>query len=216
MKDCQEVSHVYDRPQEPSAFGLHNTVSGPFYDQSKEPANYVSSSNYGAQDLDDWSTRVPSNVGKQGRDKDRAKLEKRFREQEANDVDWFANPRNAKNRNTSNNVRSGIPPATFGVKPTLLDRISGSKEGSRWQSHDHRREMIPQEIVSFRGAASASRKHDREICGYSAGRRPNGQTRDHRHYSRSGSGYIQERNRSYERDRGRHREEPRYRGGYSR
>ena len=214
MKDCQEVSHVYDRPQEPSAFSLHNTASGPFYDQSKEPAHYVSDDrdfNYDAQALDDWSTNVPSNVGKQGRNKDRAKLEKRFREQEANDDDWFANPGNAR---TSTNVRSGIPPAkkmTF--KPGLLDRISGGEEGSRWHSHGHRRDIISQEILSFRGAAGASQKRDRENDGYSAGK---GSARDPRDYSRSGSGYKQERDRSCDRDRGRHKDERRYRGGYSR
>lgn len=229
VKDCQEVSHVYDRPREPSAFSLHNTMSGPFYDHGKEPAHYASSDrdfNYDAQAMDEWAS-APSNVGKQGRKKDQAKWEQKFQEQEANDDDgddWFANPRNARNRGTSNNARSGPPPAkkmTFGAKPKLLDRISGSEEGSRrGNGYDDRQDIISQEIVSFRGAASAPQKRGRENGGYSAGKGSYGHDRNHRDNSRSGGEHRQERNRSRERewDRGKrhHREEQRYRGAYSR
>ncbi|KIK99996.1 hypothetical protein PAXRUDRAFT_381108 [Paxillus rubicundulus Ve08.2h10] len=86
--DCDELPHLLNSPRESSAFSAHNVMSGPFYDPSIEPARI----RRGPRELqneadlphlpDDWGAGAPVNVGKQAKNKDREKLEKRFREQE--------------------------------------------------------------------------------------------------------------------------------------
>ncbi|KAJ8697893.1 hypothetical protein PTI98_004663 [Pleurotus ostreatus] len=99
--NCGETGHWGDdcdlrgpeQNEEPSAFSEYNTSSGPFFDANAEPTSGPSRS----RPLRDWERpdfvdpKLPGNVGKEGRKKDRAKLEKRAREidDEDEEDDWF-------------------------------------------------------------------------------------------------------------------------------
>ena len=86
---------------------MYNKMTGPFFDQStspvsrrREPRDWESSNTL----PDGWGFNAPTNVGKQARKKDRARMEQRAREQEEQDADdggdWFENPRNVRSRGT--------------------------------------------------------------------------------------------------------------------
>ena len=105
--DCENRSHSPDIPVESSAFSLYNTMTGPFLDSStasKQSASF----RRGPRDWeegetlpDGWGFDAPVNVGKQGRKKDRARMEQQAREvQEMEDDpdDWFGNAQNTRNR----------------------------------------------------------------------------------------------------------------------
>ena len=117
---------------------------------------------------DGWGANAPINVGKRGRNKDRARMERRAleleeQEQEQDDQDdWFANPRNIRNRGVRVATESGPDPGGSGFrkkdakirimgawksddpppsnrKPSLLDRVSNDGDhDSHSHSRDHR------------------------------------------------------------------------------
>ncbi|KAL7282689.1 hypothetical protein ACG7TL_004163 [Trametes sanguinea] len=83
----------FDAPREPSAFSLYNILSGPFSSEGTRPSKRAPR---------DWETAsafadgfgfvAPMEVGKQGRKKERARLERRAREMEEaeqDEDDWF-------------------------------------------------------------------------------------------------------------------------------
>jgi len=139
-------------------------MSGPFYDPAAEPVQYQASyHDHGGNGMlpEDWGMGAPSNVGKRGRKKDRAKLQKKFQEQETvSDSDnWFLNPANARSQPApqSNGTRPYAPKIKiFGAsmkeagqqfqlplvpeRPKLIDRIQDGNERSRHRSQhgDHR------------------------------------------------------------------------------
>ncbi|CDO68458.1 hypothetical protein BN946_scf184760.g14 [Trametes cinnabarina] len=101
--DCNDRPKPFDAPREPSAFSLYNILSGPFSSEAPRPSKRVPR---------DWETAsafadgygfvAPMDVGKQGRKKERARLERRAREIEADEDedDWFGSAR-SKGRNGS-------------------------------------------------------------------------------------------------------------------
>ncbi|KAF7789446.1 hypothetical protein EIP86_000391 [Pleurotus ostreatoroseus] len=122
--DCKEhVAHTpHDRPRGPSAFSEYNTMTGPFYD-SAHPTQRAPSraAAYASRAKNAWGdgygAALPLDVGKQGRKKERARLEKRAQELQGDDEDdWFANrPPN----------RSGRDGGSSGKK-SLLDRLEST------------------------------------------------------------------------------------------
>ncbi|KAI0371528.1 hypothetical protein BV20DRAFT_1120573 [Pilatotrama ljubarskyi] len=94
--DCNDRPKMFDVPREPSAFSLYNILSGPFSAEASRPSKRAPR---------DWETAsafadgfgfvAPMEVGKQGRKKERARLERRAREIEAEDEedDWFGSAR---------------------------------------------------------------------------------------------------------------------------
>ena len=104
-------------PTEYSAFSSHNIISGPFYDPAIKPVSVAREQRgrEGALDRphlpDDWNAGVVVDVGKRGKNKDKEKLEKRFREQEDEGEDWFDDMRNVKKRGMD---QRAPPPATRG------------------------------------------------------------------------------------------------------
>ncbi|OSD04455.1 hypothetical protein PYCCODRAFT_1487261 [Trametes coccinea BRFM310] len=91
--DCNDRPRPFDAPREPSAFSLYNILSGPFSSEATRPSKRAPR---------DWETAsafadgfgfvAPMEVGKQGRKKERARLERRAREMEEaeqDEDDWF-------------------------------------------------------------------------------------------------------------------------------
>lgn len=220
VQDC-EAPHLSDRSQEPSAFGLYNTMSGPFFDSSAEQMPSVSESTsrrlreWERDKLPDgWGHDAPVNVGKQGRKKDRAKMERMATDDNDDADDWFGSARNVPNRgppkrpvtegrgsvgkkisigfSASHLQSSFVAPAwngnQSGPAPSLLDRIS-STPNPRYQpiqSQDSHSQRN-------RGAPKSNRSRQHE------------------------SGDIRRRDKERERDRReRERPGPRYKGGYGR
>ncbi|KAG1754016.1 uncharacterized protein EDB91DRAFT_1101181 [Suillus paluster] len=227
--DCDEVAFVFDIPAEPSAFSSHNIMSGPFYDPASEPVRVRRGPRESQNEDDrpalreDWGMDAPVNVGKQGKNKDKEKLAKRFREQEDDDTgDWFNNPRNMKNRGNDKPASNGRKAIKFGnsmkdvgrqfmplqsatPRKSLLDRLGDSPHrGHRRRSGDHYGSSKEPESYRIRGASHNSRDRDGEYSRSNSGRERERQRRDSREWDR-------------DRDRGHGwGNEPRYKGGYSR
>ncbi|KZT24529.1 hypothetical protein NEOLEDRAFT_1134919 [Neolentinus lepideus HHB14362 ss-1] len=210
--ECRYPPPPTDRPNEPSAFGSYNIMSGPFYnatvssskDKTRRPRDWESADHLG----DGWGFNAPMNVGKQGRRKDRARMEQAAKDQEEGEDtdDWFNNPRNARNRGVPsrrNDRDDRGKMVTFGSMSTR-DRkfeFDSALEPSRsWhpddrnrgRPYDRDRHERAHEPLTIRGAAR--RDYD-----YSNGR-DRGRSRRYSPEPR------QER-------RGEHR--PRYKGGYT-
>ncbi|KAK2466194.1 hypothetical protein APHAL10511_001836 [Amanita phalloides] len=176
--DCDELPHRYDRPEEPSAFSFYNIMCGPFYDPItlKQPHPR-------RQNSDTGSKAIPTDVGKQARRKNMAKLEKREREQECVDEDdWFSKSNlkirgQAKQDDRRRDEPRKASKITFGK--SVVDARKRLDEGDKAPS-------LLSRISTGRGS------HDR------------GDDRD-RYYDR-------DRKRQHERDRDRQQNRPRYRG----
>lgn len=216
--DCNSLPHPPDHPLEPSAFSSYNIMSGPFFDattslskgKARRPRDWETSDHVG----DGWGFNAPMNVGKQGRKKDRARMEQvaKHQEEEEDPDDWFGNPRNARNRGMTRdaqpprNVRSEIGNEnkvfTFGSMGNDRNRrfeIESSVNASRGSRYDkdrndrYRGERAP-DTFSIRGAAARDSEY------------PNGSSRER-----------SRRNDHHRSDRQERRDDhrPRYKGGYA-
>jgi protein AIR1/2 len=168
-------------------------LSGPFSDaaelpvRARPPRDWENGETFG----DGWGANAPINVGKRGRNKDRARMERRAleleeQEQEQDDQDdWFANPRNIRNRGVRVATESGPDPGGRGFrKKDAKIRIMGA-----WKSDDP---PPSNRKLSLLDRVSNDGDHDP----------PHSHSRDHRH-----GHYGREReNRERERDRDRGRE----------
>ncbi|KAG2754740.1 hypothetical protein P692DRAFT_201739981 [Suillus brevipes Sb2] len=226
--DCDEVAFIFDIPAEPSAFGSHNVMSGPFCDQVSEPVRIrrgprESQNKEGRPaSRDDQDMDAPANVGKQGKNKDKERMAKRFRDQEDDDTgDWFNNPRNMKNRGNDKPASSGrkalkfgnsmkdighqfMPPPSDSPRKSLIDRLGdNSHRGPRQRNGDHHGSSKEPQSYRIRGASHNARDRDNEYPRRDPAREQ--QRRDSREWDR-------------ERDRGQGRGSsgPRYKGGYYR
>ncbi|KAI1795080.1 hypothetical protein LXA43DRAFT_993390 [Ganoderma leucocontextum] len=90
--DCTAAAYRPDVPNEPSAFSLYNVLSGPFSEDApraskRAPRDWETASAF----ADGYGATVPTDVGKQGRRKERERLGKARERQDAeNDQDnWF-------------------------------------------------------------------------------------------------------------------------------
>lgn len=198
-------------------------MSGPFFDPATEPSDYQV--RYREELPNDWMN-APSNVGKQGRKKDQARMEQRLlKEQETDGDDWFQNPRNARNRSAqSTTAFARLPPPgpkkmTFGLsikdagrqfqppptapRPSLIERISGDG-GQSGRRNDRR------------GPDSHSKRDSLNKRG-----REDDNSNGKGWQDRDRGGRDRDRDRSGRRDKERelghrrHESGPRYTGGYS-
>lgn len=107
FQDCEVLRHPPDFPIEPSAFSSYNTLSGPFSDTPAQIERHRRELRDWENDTtipDRWGSNAPNNVGRQAKDKNRARLAQRAQELEEDEGDdWFGNPRNAMSR--------GVPPS---------------------------------------------------------------------------------------------------------
>ncbi|KAG2369823.1 hypothetical protein BDR07DRAFT_318627 [Suillus spraguei] len=228
--DCDEVAFVFDIPAEPSAFSSHNIMSGPFYD----PVSELVRVRRGPRELQneedrpnlrkDWGMDAPTNVGKQGKNKDKEKMAKKFRDQEDDDTgDWFNNPHNMKNRGNDKPVSNGrkalkfgssikdvgrqfMPPPLDSPRKSLLDRLGDNPHrGPRRRNGDYHGPSKEPESYRIRGASHNAREWDDEYS-----RRDPGHDRERRRDSRE---WDRDRDRGHS---GRGSSGPRYKGGYYR
>ena len=173
---------------------------------------------------EDWGMDAPSNVGKQGRKKDRAKWQKKLQEQEAgsDSEDWFLNPANARNRGVQPTLQANragphapkimifgasmkeagrqFQPPPVPERPKLIDRIHGGGESSSHRNQHGDRGGLPREDSRSRNQGQYGRHRERE-----RDRNKGYRDKGYRDSRRAGD-------RAYRReDSG-----PRYSGGYSR
>ncbi|KAI0677645.1 hypothetical protein C8Q78DRAFT_102883 [Trametes maxima] len=215
--DCNGAK-VHVIPNEPSAFSLYNILSGPFSSEvprpsKRAPRDWETASAF----ADGFGFVAPMDVGKQGRRKERARLEQRAREREAEDEegDWFDSAR-ARGRSGGGGSGGGNGGGRGGSgKDSRRDRGGG---GSKPNSNGKIRfdfSQHPSTDKSSRGRGEHDSKRQRvsyaDLPGPSRETdsiRIRGASRKQDRYDSYGSRDRYDRDES---SRG-----PRYRGGYSR
>ncbi|KAF9651267.1 hypothetical protein BDM02DRAFT_3091516, partial [Thelephora ganbajun] len=205
--DCTEAPHQHDIPREPSAFSKYNIRSGPFFDLRVSPSKKSGKKPQREWDDEDrWGdghgSSLPMNVGKQGRKKERQKMETldaRAREEE--DDGFFS--RNVKERAMPKNEQNDRKAKHTGIViKGAAERFSGDPPRHKPLSLKER--MVPLQDRSYidfprgRGKESKDKGRNRD--------RNMGRDRD---LNRDG-GRGGDRSQDGGRDRG-----PRYRGGYT-
>ncbi|EIN10754.1 hypothetical protein PUNSTDRAFT_100511 [Punctularia strigosozonata HHB-11173 SS5] len=248
--DCRELPHPRDHPVEASAFGSYNILSGPFADPSSSPSA-KGQQRREPRDWErdalpmNWGQDAPAEVGKMGRKKDRARMEKRARDAEADgeEDDWFGRLKNSdgsrRSRNENGRDRdrisggghrmdgaSGTKKITFGA--SLQDRLgtssdSGSKPGLA------ERLAMGRDDGRHEGRYGGNRPRSGDRRDWDTGRDRNrdrgdrGRDRDRdrdqhhgRHRGRNDAGDKDSERRRDWRDRQPTAAGPRYKGGYSR
>lgn len=184
-QDCDELPHLATVPSENSAFSSHNVKLSPFYDSSTEPVSIKRGPRERESTInwphlpDEWDADAPVDVGKRGKNKDKERLEKRFREQEDDDEDWFNGIRNVKRRGKDQQApppgprgktfrfgsfkdgASSLPPSlpTSSSGSSLLARISDTCGGRNRGKGDRGRERHgpshqSEGFIRIRGAAT--------------------------------------------------------------
>lgn len=218
-------------------------MSGPFFDPSAEQEEYKANrrnSGWGPSALpDDWGMSAPAEVGKQGRKKDKMKMEQSFKEQETNDDpdNWFDKPKTKRSGMMAvapflqerpgllkkmafgpsiKDAGKQFQPPSAAERPKLLDRIGtvDDRSGNHARHHDRRGSGSVREdyAIRVRGASTQQRHRDFECS------RRDWNSQGWRDRSRGRDRDDVDRDRRRDRDRGRWNEErgPRYKGGYSR
>ncbi|CCM03346.1 uncharacterized protein FIBRA_05475 [Fibroporia radiculosa] len=210
--DCKDISPVPDLPPEPSAFSAYNVLAGPFADLStlsssrssnkRPPRDWEVASAF----ADGWGSNMPMEVGKQGRRKQRAKLEKRAREiEDAEDDpdDWFGGRTSGRGKKRDSDSRGG------GSKNPYKGKISFGASvvhPGRRDDRDERRRGDGRKRVSYDDLPGPAQETDSFQVRGAARRQSEGDRGDRHRESR------RDRDSSYRRDeRG-----PRYKGGYAR
>lgn len=209
---------------------------GPFYDPAAEPISIKRGPRERNSEVDwprlpdDWDASVPVDVGKQGKNKDKERLEKRFREQEDEGEDWFNDIRNMKRKEKEQQAPlleprgkrlkfglfkdgryglSSLPPSlpTRGSGSSLLARLSNSRGGTDRGKGDRSRDRHEpshrfENSIRIRGAATDQRNQNGKYLNSHKTERERGQDR----WDRGKPGH-QEPKRGHG---------PQYRGGYDR
>lgn len=188
-------------------------MGGPFYDPEKErtmtpKAPRSHRRNDDTYD-DNWSKDIPNEVGKQGRRKNMARLEKRAREQEeADDDDWFNKPGNIQIRG-----RAKQDDSRRRDEPRKTSKLSFGKSiaeaGRRLGAEDSKQPSLLARISDDRGSSSRGGGDDRDRYRERHGRYDREDRDRRRRHGRN-------RDSEYEKDRDRHQNRPRYKGGYTR
>ncbi|KIK68179.1 hypothetical protein GYMLUDRAFT_37018 [Collybiopsis luxurians FD-317 M1] len=91
--DCEVMPHVHDIPDGFSAFGNNNLFTGPFSEiQSGTTERAPREWEIGSSEWNDWNGRVPTNVGRQGKKKEIARMRARQAEDEDDRFTFLAKP----------------------------------------------------------------------------------------------------------------------------
>lgn len=87
---------------EPSAFGLNNISTGPFYDLAEFKKRPERRPRDWERDNHVWNDHAPDGVGRQGKKKMMERMRKAAKnfEEDSDPDDWFRNPRNMRSRET--------------------------------------------------------------------------------------------------------------------
>ncbi|KAJ3760091.1 hypothetical protein EV360DRAFT_40561 [Lentinula raphanica] len=201
--DCEVTGHVHDIPDDTSAFGNANLCVGPFSEiETGKSDRALQEWELDAPEWNDWGGRVPTNVGRQAKKKEMARMRATFVEED--DEDSFIGLAKLTRDGSRKNVgKSPKPPSQpkkmrfeLNVKgaankapPSLLNRITDANTKGPGRPKDD-------------GLGGHHRSHssgrDREKHGYHDRDRPK-----------------EERNSKRTKDRGREERGPRYKGGYS-
>jgi protein AIR1/2 len=192
------IPHQPDMPREPSAFSEYNIRSGPFFDPTAESSSKKRSrSPKKPRDWEAHSRSLPLEVGKQGRKKEQARMEKIANEQIEED-DWFENQRNVRNR--------GMQPPSLGPKgkrKVELSIVGAAKRfGDGGQQNAQMQTSAPGLLARLGDRLEPRRSYSNDHGKNELDRR----RRDHHSNRRDNRG---------SRDRYHSRDGPRYNGGYS-
>ncbi|KAF5393833.1 hypothetical protein D9757_000030 [Collybiopsis confluens] len=220
--DCDALPHIHDIPEEFSAFGNNNLWIGPFSEiqsgvTEREPREWEIDS----EKWNDWNGRLPTNVGRQGKRKEIARMRAREAEDDDDD-DRFTSLANPVGRNGKQNVGNKKKPPSQPKKMRMEFNIRGAaKTEPKSRSKSNPGNLLPDAVQSLNilsgskeGRALISRissdggnredtRHRGERSDKDRSRRRDYQTREDKNSSR-------ETERRREADRG-----PRYKGGYS-
>ncbi|KAF8530894.1 hypothetical protein JB92DRAFT_2854209 [Gautieria morchelliformis] len=113
--DCKEASHNHDQPNEYSAFGSFNKLSGPFASSSyvvpkfeRPPREWEKGDRFD----DGYGFSADNNVGKRGRENAKAKAREAHRiAEEGNDeIDWFDMNRAGSTKESAKAKHFSLPP----------------------------------------------------------------------------------------------------------
>ncbi|THH12398.1 hypothetical protein EW145_g60 [Phellinidium pouzarii] len=233
--DCDEALRPPDFPKEPSAFGSHNIMSGPFADLLSNVSrrhNHEREWEVTGKFDDGHGFAGPSDVGKRGRDKERERMRRREEEVQQvhdDDDDWFGSRLQSAARThprpLAQDKKKAIQRMVFEFRDAsekqrpadnLLARISSHSidkdkdRGNRNRDHDRRSGKSSRSHHSRDYKSDGKPKRDREH------ERERNRTRDRDydrdHYRARDPGRL---NRDVNRlDEGRSGQ--RYHGGYSR
>lgn len=203
-------------------------MSGPFFDPTSE--NVSSTSRYraprdweqGATLPEGWGNQAPDNVGRQGRRKNMARLEKRAREQEVDDDpdDWFGSAGNTRNRGMApgpdrrggtGGKFSSAPPQPPASKKLVFSK-SLKDAGQQFQPESSSMPSLLSRLGDSYRHEGRARNNDRPPES-----RPPRPPRSH-HEREYHPHRKREPARERDRDKYRHRDDPgpRYKGGYNR
>lgn len=212
--DCREKTN-FDKPEEDSAFGLYNSLTGPFSSgSSSQPSQYqraprsweLAPSSRGGIPLD-----AQEDIGRKGREKAKKKAREaqdRLADSDDDDVpDWFN--RNQKKSNTEPRSKPQKETSSSEVKRRpLVFRITAEQKDPRFDNRrDDSRPALLSRIDMDGGGKGSSRYRDKDS------------NRDNRDRDRRRDGDKDKRQHSKSStrdDKGRRPNERRWKGGYDR
>ncbi|KAJ4478058.1 hypothetical protein J3R30DRAFT_2853253 [Lentinula aciculospora] len=204
--DCQVTQHVHDIPDEYSAFGNSNLFAGPFSDiqtgkSDRPPREWELNSS----EWNDWGGRVPTNVGRQAKKKEMARMRKNLPNEDDEDDPFIR-----LSKPTSDGAKRNIqkPPS----QPKKM-RFELNVKGAAKQTPQNLLSRISLDVIS---KGSGRTKDDDMYHRHHSGRSDRDKERNGYH---DRDRPREEKNSKKEKDRGRGRRTedrgPRYKGGYS-
>ena len=224
VQDCEQPRLAEKNPGGPSAFSAYNTMSGPFFDPAEKPPGRSQRRSDRERDdslPDGWGKSAPIDVGKRGRHKAMARLERQASALDQDEDDWFVNRRDLD----SPPRRNGAPPSrgsnlpskkelnfSFKSDPRLLQDSTSTQ--SRNQSRPTLLDRIEGHGTHGARQADSRTRRDREPDHYNSRRSRDHEPRERRHDGRSQSDRYGDRDRRV--NSRRNESGPRYRGGYDR
>ena len=175
-------------PDEYSAFSRYNVMTGPFYDPNNERKASTSRSQVrdwaSVEDTSRWDKNAPGAVGRQGRMKSRAALERQAQQAEDDQDDWFSRDRRSASSNRGQQQKNGskttfnfgknmgggkqyAPPPPDAERPSLLARLDLGRADGRDARSGHRSRKRDYRDDSSSGHRDRRRRDDRSSSHYS-------------------------------------------------
>ncbi|KAJ3875767.1 hypothetical protein F5051DRAFT_413459 [Lentinula edodes] len=211
--DCEVMRHVHDIPDENSAFGITNLLTGPFSEietgnTDRAPREWELDS----AEWNDWGGRVPINVGRQAKKKEIARMRAHLLDDEDED-DPFSRLAKPMRDGAKKNPGNGQKPPSQPKKMRFELKVKGASNQASGPQDLLRR------ISSDVGSKGSGRPKDNDTYHrqHGSGRSDKDRERKRNQY-RDRDSPREDRNPKREQDRGREKgreQGPRYKGGYS-
>lgn len=205
------MRHVHDIPDENSAFGITNLLTGPFSEietgnTDRAPREWELDS----AEWNDWGGRVPINVGRQAKKKEMARMRAHLLDEEDED-DPFSRLAKPMRDGTKKNPGNGQKPPSQPKKMRFELKVKGASNQASGPQDLLRR------ISSDVSSKGSGRPKDNDTHHRQHGSGRSDKDRERKQY-RDRDRPREDRNPKREQDRGRGKgreQGPRYKGGYS-